>query len=98
MPATGLANSEICAALWSSLTMYVDPVMISVLALVVALIALLFGPGIALRGLRVMRERLRNRSAHKRQLLEFLQDAAVFLDGLPLFITETWSWGPSVPN
>jgi hypothetical protein len=72
--------------------------MTSVLALAVALVVLLFGPGIAIRGPRAMRERLRTRATRKRQLLEYLQHAAVFLDGLPLFITETWSWGPSVPN
>jgi hypothetical protein len=72
--------------------------MISVLALTVALVALLFGPGIAIRGPRAIRERRRTRAARERQLLEYLRHAAVFLDGLPLFIIETWSWGPSVPN
>jgi hypothetical protein len=74
------------------------PVIISVVALAVALVALLFGPGIAIRGPRAIQVRRRTRAARERQLLEYLRHAAMFLDGLPLFIIETWSWGPSVPN
>jgi hypothetical protein len=73
-------------------------VTISLLALTVALVALLFGPAIAIRIPKAIREYCRTRATREQQLLKYLQHAAMFLDGLPLFIIETWSWGPSVPN
>jgi hypothetical protein len=78
--------------------MKIDPLLVSVLTLVIAAVALVFGPGIGLRGVIRFREHLRQRSEREKQLLKFLGHSAVFLDGLPLFISETWDWGPSVPN
>jgi hypothetical protein len=80
------------------MTMRVDPVKISILALLVSLCSLAFGSGILIRGWTALWEYSHTRAARERQLLEYLRQATVFLDGLPLFITKTWSWGPSVPN
>ena len=66
--------------------------------LVVALIALLFGPNIIFRSYTALQEYRRTRAAREPKVLEYLRHAVVFLDGLPLFIDETWAWGPSVPN
>jgi hypothetical protein len=78
--------------------MSTDPLLVAALTLAVALVALLFGPGIGIRGFNAVRGDLRKRAAREKELLEFLEHSAVFLDGLPLFISETWAWGPSVPN
>jgi hypothetical protein len=69
--------------------MHIDPVSIPILALAVALLALLFGPGTGLRASRAVREHRRTRAAREQQLFEYLRHAAVSFDGLPLFITET---------
>ena len=82
--------------------MSVNPVKISVWALVVAILALLvslvgllFGEGLVSH----VQTFFAARTTHERQMLRYLREAAVFLDGLPLFITETWAWGlPGVPN
>jgi hypothetical protein len=76
----------------------VDQLTVSFLALVVAIVALLFGPGLATRGFKAVRDRFKARTLRNRQLDEFFRQAAMFLDGLQLFIASTWRWGPSVPN
>jgi len=78
--------------------MPVDPAKISIWTLLVALFVLVFGDGILIRSWTALQAYSRNRVAREKQLLEYLRHATVFLDGLPLFITETWSWGPSMPN
>jgi hypothetical protein len=80
------------------MTMQVDPLKISILALVVGLIALLFGPGILTRSWTSLQAYRHTRAAREPKVLEYLGHAVVFLDGLPLFIEETWAWGPGVPN
>jgi len=62
------------------------------------LIALLVGPNLIFRSYTALQAYRRARATREPKLLEYLQHAAVFLDGLPLFIDETWAWGPSVPN
>src|SRR5690348_6461489 len=78
--------------------MHFDSLTISVLALAVALLALFLGPGVAPRAMSAVRTRRQARAARDRQSLEYLRNSAMFFDGLPLFITETWGWGSSVPN
>jgi hypothetical protein len=73
-------------------------VVLAVLALVVAVIALLFGPAIALRLAAWRKGRREARSTREDALRGYLSDARIFLRGLPLFIEHTWDWGPSVPN
>jgi len=82
-------------------TMSLNPVKISITSLVVSILTLLvsltglmFGPALIPR----VQAYSQARAAHERQVLEYLRQAAVFLDGLPLFIAETWAWGPGVPN
>ena len=78
--------------------MAIDQSTIAIVAVVVALIALLFGPGIGLRGASAVRQRLRTRSERNHEIDGYLRHSAIFLEGLPHFITQTWAWGPSVPN
>lgn len=78
--------------------MAVDPLTITVLTLAVAGLALLLGPGIGVRGAKVVRDRFQRRAQREREISEYLRHSAMFLEGLPHFITHTWSWGPSVPN
>ncbi len=73
-------------------------VTISLLILAVAVTALLFGPGIAIRASRSIRERLRARAARSAMMLDYIRTTCVFMEGLPLFFSQTWNWGPSVPN
>lgn len=78
--------------------MVVDPLTVSILSLAVTLVVLVFGPGIGIRGLDAVRAYLRTRAEQKRELSEYLKHSAIFLEGLPHFISHTWAWGPSVPN
>jgi hypothetical protein len=78
--------------------LHIDPLIISVLALAIALVALLLGPGIAPRAMRAIQQRRQARATRDREVLEYLRHAAIFFEGPPLFITETWGWGPGVPN
>jgi len=78
--------------------MAIDPLTIAVLTLTVAVIALLFGPGIGFRFVNRVRGYLRTRADRKHEISEYLRHSAMFLEGLPHFISQTWAWGPSVPN
>ena len=75
-----------------------DSSMIPLLTLTVAVIALLFGPGLAIRVFRSVRDRVTADNVRRAATLDYLRTACVFMDGLPLFLSETWNWGPSVPN
>jgi hypothetical protein len=82
--------------------MSTDPVKISRWALVVAILALgvsLIGPLFGADLVSRVQPWFARRAAHEQQVFQYLRQAAVFLDGLPLYITETWAWGPpGVPN
>ncbi|MES2579009.1 MAG: hypothetical protein V4552_00570 [Pseudomonadota bacterium] len=78
--------------------MAINPTTIMTLTLLIGVIALLFGPGIGIRITNTFRSYLRNRSIQEKEISEFLTHSALFLEGLPYFITHTWNWGPSVPN
>jgi hypothetical protein len=69
-------------------------IVVPMLALLVALIDVLFGSSLIPRLLASFHAR----TVHETQMLAYLRQAAVYLDGLPLYIAETWAWGPSVPN
>lgn len=75
-----------------------DPLVVSLVAVGVALITLLFGPGIVLRTVRALKAKSQRRKVHRQEIWKFLTRSAVFFDGLPLFVDQTWEWGSSVPN
>lgn len=78
--------------------MRLDPVLIAAIALAVSITAFLVGPSIAPRTISAIRSRRASRKHRQDELLKYLIDAALFFDGLALFIEKTWGWGPSVPN
>jgi hypothetical protein len=76
----------------------VNPVAVSLIALTVAIVTLLFGNSIVTRVGKWISDRARERKTSREKVLSYLKTACVFVDGLPLFIENTWDWGPSVPN
>jgi hypothetical protein len=76
----------------------IDPVAISIVAMAVAVVALLFGPAIVPRGWAKYRSRALARDLREVRIIDYLSTACVFMDGLLLFFEQTWGWGPSVPN
>ena len=78
--------------------MRIDPLAIALVGLFVSVVAVLFGPGIALRVAKAARGARHARRERDAEVRSYLRDAAIFLDGLPWFIRRTWAWGPSVPN
>jgi len=78
--------------------MSLDPVLIPLIALCVALAAFLFGPAVIPRLYAYLKGKRHRRVASQREVGKYLTDAASFFNGLPWFIRRTWGWGPSVPN
>lgn len=76
----------------------IDSSVVTLISLTVAVIALLLGPGLGIRVFRWVRDKFRARSVRKAAILDYLRSACVFMEGLPLFFSQTWNWGPSVPN
>jgi hypothetical protein len=78
--------------------LHIEPLTLAALGVAIALGSFLFGPAVLLRLSRAARAGLQARSSRRQELLRYLRESVMFLDGLPLFISETWAWGPSVPN
>lgn len=76
----------------------VDALTVSLVSLGVTFVLLIFGTAIGPRAWTAIREHLKARVIRKTQIQDYLTTACVFIDGLPLFIEQTWDWGPSVPN
>jgi len=66
--------------------------------LMIKLLSFLFGSGVVIWAVKAVRSYFRIRMEEDRGISEYLQQSAIFLEGLPYFITHTWAWGPSVPN
>lgn len=75
-----------------------DATTISLAALVVAVMAFLFGSGAPMNLVSKVRRSWRARATIESEFDAYLYHSTMFLNGLPHFVRSTWDWGPSVPN
>ena len=80
------------------LSFAVDATTISLVALVISILAFVFGSGAPLQLIRWSRQCKSNHKAIDSEIDQYLYHAVMFSDGLPFFIQSTWNWGMNVPN
>lgn len=71
---------------------------VAILAVAIALLSFLVGPGVGPRMWRWLASKRTDTATRRSRIEDQLRTAAIFVNGMPLFLSETWNWGPSVPN